>query len=550
MANQTIPLHRVTSPSTTKQNFATSGTARLIIDDAGKIGIGTTSPAQRLHVSSGSGASTVAQFGEAYDTYVKIKATNTASAMLNFMNAADTTVWSAGFRNDSGDGPFRIRKAATLDSGGHRHDFGADGSFNVIPNNAAAKISIQASASGNDSELRFDTALNGRGIYLDDSATNALKIYTGHGKGTSGKEFTIDNDGKVGILNTTPATNHSKANNLVVGSGSAGGMAVWSGTAEGWYAFSRGNANNSDAYDGGMSYNQGGDRILRFHTNAGSTRMLITAAGAVGINRTPSISNCKLEIGGADNVNLMAVEASGMTLGLGCVAGTGTNRGGKIFLGTSARFTINSAGNISYTPDGLFGGPARPNRWVSTGSGELLLGYKDHGSGLYSAAMALAYDAIDGLSNTAYVDGFLMRDTGNGTTHLVIETDGDIKNTNNSYGSLSDERIKKDIADASSQWDDIKALKIRKYKLATQPAPYNDKFQIGVIAQELEAAGMNGLIKESDPDTKHLEYDSSLVGQKVKSVKYSVLHMKALKALQEAMTRIETLEAKVATLEG
>ena len=27
---------------------------------------------------------------------------------------------------------------------------------------------------------------------------------------------------------------------------------------------------------------------------------------------------------------------------------------------------------------------------------------------------------------------------------------------------------------------------------------------------------MNGLIKESDPDTKHLEYDPSLVGEKVK----------------------------------
>jgi len=273
--------------------------------------------------------------------------------------------------------------------------------------------------------------------------------------------------------------------------------------------------------------------------------------GAVGINRTPAISNCKLEVGGADNVNLIAVEASGTTFGLGVVGGSGSSRGGKIFVNTSLWVTANVDGNTSYTPDGLYGGSATPTRIGCTGSGELLLGYKDHGSGLYSAAMALSYDAIDGLNNTAYVDGFLMRDTSsNATTHLVIETDGDIKNTNNSYGSLSDERIKSDIADASSQWDDIKALKIRKYKLATQPAPYKDKFQIGVIAQELEAAGMNGLIKESDPDTKHIEHDASLLGQKVKSVKYSVLHMKALKALQEAMTRIETLEAKVATLEG
>ena len=38
-------------------------------------------------------------------------------------------------------------------------------------------------------------------------------------------------------------------------------------------------------------------------------------------------------------------------------------------------------------------------------------------------------------------------------------------------------------------------------------------------------------------------------GQKVKSVKYSVLYMKAIKTLQEAQTRIETLETKVKALE-
>ena len=86
--------------------------------------------------------------------------------------------------------------------------------------------------------------------------------------------------------------------------------------------------------------------------------------------------------------------------------------------------------------------------------------------------------------------------------------------------------------------------------MGIRDSPYKDQIQIGVIAQELEAAGMNGLVKESDPDTKHLEYNPDLVGEKIKSVKYSVLYMKALKALQEAMTRIETLEAKVATLES
>jgi hypothetical protein len=39
-------------------------------------------------------------------------------------------------------------------------------------------------------------------------------------------------------------------------------------------------------------------------------------------------------------------------------------------------------------------------------------------------------------------------------------------------------------------------------------------------------------------------------GTVTKNVKYSVLYMKAIKALQEAMTRIETLETKVAALES
>ena len=38
-------------------------------------------------------------------------------------------------------------------------------------------------------------------------------------------------------------------------------------------------------------------------------------------------------------------------------------------------------------------------------------------------------------------------------------------------------------------------------------------------------------------------------GEKVKKVSYSVLYMKAIKALQEAMAKIETLETKVKALD-
>ena len=155
---------------------------------------------------------------------------------------------------------------------------------------------------------------------------------------------------------------------------------------------------------------------------------------------------------------------------------------------------------------------------------------------------------------------------------MFILSDGDVKNHDNSYGSISDERIKQDIRDSNSQWDDIKAVKVRNYKKKDDVRQYGDKAweQIGVIAQELEDAGMDKLVKESDPTSADILSDSSFgtlyedgdtipegkkigdvkeVKQKIKGVSYSVLYMKAIKALQEAMAKIETLETKVKTLE-
>ena len=162
-------------------------------------------------------------------------------------------------------------------------------------------------------------------------------------------------------------------------------------------------------------------------------------------------------------------------------------------------------------------------------------------------------------SNSSYL---LFQCRNGGGLVMKILDSGNLQNVNNSYGSTSDERIKQDIADASSQWDDIKALKIRKFKRKRDVNKYgadNTPYHLGVVAQELEAAGMNGLVEESKPQKEDVALSSDFgsidsegnftAGQKIKEVKYSILYMKAVKALQEAMTRIETLEAKVKTLE-
>jgi len=126
----------------------------------------------------------------------------------------------------------------------------------------------------------------------------------------------------------------------------------------------------------------------------------------------------------------------------------------------------------------------------------------------------------------------------------IIHSTGNITNRNGTYGQISDVKLKENIVDANSQWDDLKALRVRNFSFKT--AELDAPNMIGLIAQEVEAAGMNGLVGET-PDR---DEDMEETGTVTKNVKSSILYMKAIKALQEAMTRIETLEAKVAVLEG
>ena len=135
--------------------------------------------------------------------------------------------------------------------------------------------------------------------------------------------------------------------------------------------------------------------------------------------------------------------------------------------------------------------------------------------------------------------------TGAGNTEVLrFQCDGDVENLNNRYGGISDINLKENIVDAGSQWDDMKNIRIRKYNLKGSLG-YETHTQIGVIAQELELV-CPGLVEESFD----LAEDGSNLETSHKTVSYSVLYVKALKALQEAMERIETLESKVAALEA
>ena len=120
-----------------------------------------------------------------------------------------------------------------------------------------------------------------------------------------------------------------------------------------------------------------------------------------------------------------------------------------------------------------------------------------------------------------------VRDQG-GVDKCYIKGDGDLENQNNNYGAFSDAILKQDIRPAKSQWDDIKRIKLQNYRLKAQARDNADcPLHLGLIAQETEQVAPGLVSRNIDG---------------LRSIKYSILHLKALGALQEAMSRIEKLE--------
>ena len=281
----------------------------------------------------------------------------------------------------------------------------------------------------------------------------------------------------------------------------------------------------------------------------------------------------------ADELVLENSGAAGMTIA------SGTSSTGSIYFSDSGSADI---GQIQYNHNGnyLMFRANDGERMRITSSGYVQIGNTSGSARLDVETPEAIVGCLVTCTSASYdaniINLVASRDTTNETYNILrgqngagfaiaIRDSGNVENVNNSYGSSSDERIKQNIVDANSQWDDIKALKIRNYKLKKEVAKGVDKTYLGVVAQEVETAGMNGLIGGSTAEDKETVALSSDFGtlyedgdsipegkaigdikttdQKVKSVKYSILYMKAIKALQEAQTRIETLETKVKTLE-
>lgn len=203
--------------------------------------------------------------------------------------------------------------------------------------------------------------------------------------------------------------------------------------------------------------------------------------------------------------------------------------------GGSERLRVTAAGNV------IVGGTAIV--WDETfnvrGTGSNVMG------GFYSSSASYTSAVVRAQAETTAGTGWRLfegRASGGGI-QFVVFGNGDVQNTNNSYGAISDARLKENITDARSYVDDLMRVKIRKYSLKSERRQQAN--QLGVLAQELVDV-FPGLVNEvAVRDAK-----GRLTGDTVFGVNYSILSLITTEVVQEQQRMIEALSARVAALEA
>ena len=186
----------------------------------------------------------------------------------------------------------------------------------------------------------------------------------------------------------------------------------------------------------------------------------------------------------------------------------------------SNKFRIQTSGNIVQTSSIAAGWSYAHNMTASSGQ-------------LLGNLIQFTAQAPNNSSN------FFLYMTDNVGPRAYFTANGGLHNYQGNNSNLSDEREKKNIEDAQDAWATVKSWQVRKFHF-NEDADSDDK-RYGVIAQEFETSCpelISEFNRSPDPTSDPIIR---------KGVKEQGAMWLAIKALQEAIAKIETLETENAT---
>jgi hypothetical protein len=264
-------------------------------------------------------------------------------------------------------------------------------------------------------------------------------------------------------------------------------------------------------------------------TTAGAERMRIDSSGNVGIGT--SSPGQRLDVAGgfirtSTNDRGLIVGSGNQAWYSGGDSGVGT---GYLTLNVgSERMRISSAGDL------LVGKSSSFANYRLQVVGDNVTGSR-----------AALFSSGNSTSNGIYIDlrGTRSSDTtytfiqcaDDVATRLNVYGNGNVVNTNGSYGAISDIKLKENIVDSTSKLEKLNQVRIVNYNLIGE-----EQKQIGVIAQELEQI-FPGMVDEA----KDFNKEGKDLGTTTKSVKYSVFVPMLIKAIQELNAKVTALEAQL-----
>jgi hypothetical protein len=546
---------KIRFPAADTFSVETAGSERSRIDSSGRLLLGTDT-------SRAAGGNTHKLF--------QIESTDATSGLSLTRNSASTTSSIISFAKSRGTSNGSNTIIQDNDELGRIKFSGADGT-DLLSEAARIQAFVDGTPGSNDmpGRLTFSTTADGAV-----SPTERMRI---------------ESDGKVGIGTNDPLDNsilHVKSSAaadyrplVVEGSATSGsGIAVLNSGSQRIFIGSGGGNN--------LSGSSTTDGLIRAENNTvfavgNSEKMRIDSEGRLLIGFTSDLSgndtSAKLQVthsgGGTirlvrddltvtQNENLGRVIFSGRDGGANVecaeIRATATQTHGTSARGTKLTFHLCGSNSnsptqqMSLSEGGKLGiGPgnnAARMLGVSVPSTQGNIGAAEFANNKGSNSATVVF--VSTLRDSSSSENFLQcnRDQDNNGQGVAavfhIRTNGDCDSATGSYGSISDVRLKENIVDAKSQWDDIKNLRIRNFNFKADPS----QKMLGLVAQEVETICPN-LVKE----VRDKDLTSSSSGDEettTKSIKTSILYMKAIKALQEAIAKIETLETKVAALES